>query len=117
MIARIDPQRPASGAQASAPAPIANAMSIDVEDWFQVAAFDRHIDRSQWDSLECRVERNLERILALLDRYDAKATFFTLGWIAERYPAIIRAIVAGSPATATATSGSAISRPKAFGKT
>nr|WP_225879094.1 XrtA system polysaccharide deacetylase [Zeimonas arvi] len=70
-------------------------MSIDVEDWFQVAAFDRHIDRSQWDSLECRVERNLERILALLDRYDAKATFFTLGWIAERYPAIIRAIVAG----------------------
>jgi polysaccharide deacetylase family protein (PEP-CTERM system associated) len=95
MIARIDPQRPASGAQASAPAPIANAMSIDVEDWFQVAAFDRHIDRSQWDSLECRVERNLERILALLDRYDAKATFFTLGWIAERYPAIIRAIVAG----------------------
>ncbi len=95
MIARIDPQRPANGAQASAPAPIANAMSIDVEDWFQVAAFDRHIDRSQWDSLECRVERNLERILALLDRYDAKATFFTLGWIAERYPAIIRAIVAG----------------------
>jgi polysaccharide deacetylase family protein (PEP-CTERM system associated) len=95
MIARIDPQRLASGAQASAPAPIANAMSIDVEDWFQVAAFDRHIDRSQWDSLECRVERNLERILALLDRHDAKATFFTLGWIAERYPAIIRAIVAG----------------------
>ena len=95
MIARIDPQRPARDAQASAPAPIANAMSIDVEDWFQVAAFDRHIERSQWDSLECRVERNLERILALLDRYDAKATFFTLGWIAERYPAIIRAIVAG----------------------
>lgn len=95
MIARIDPQRLASGAQASAPAPIANAMSIDVEDWFQVAAFDRHIDRSQWESLECRVERNLERILALLDRHDAKATFFTLGWIAERYPAIIRAIVAG----------------------
>lgn len=95
MIARIDPQRPANGAQAHAPAPIANAMSIDVEDWFQVAAFDRHIDRSQWESLECRVERNLERILALLDRYDAKATFFTLGWIAERYPAIIRAIVAG----------------------
>lgn len=95
MIARIDPHRPASGAQASAPAPIANAMSIDVEDWFQVAAFDRHIDRSQWDSLECRVERNLERILALLDRYDAKATFFTLGWIADRYPALVRAIVAG----------------------
>lgn len=95
MIARIDPQRPGHGAQARMAAPIANAMSIDVEDWFQVAAFDRHIDRSQWDSLECRVERNLERILALLDRYDAKATFFTLGWIAERYPAIIRAIVAG----------------------
>lgn len=74
---------------------VANAMSIDVEDYFQVAAFDQHIQRSQWDSLECRVERNIDRILALLDRHGAKATFFTLGWVAERYPALVRAIVAG----------------------
>lgn len=73
---------------------VANAMSIDVEDYFQVAAFDAHIDRGQWDTLECRVERNIERILLLLERRQASATFFTLGWVAERYPAMIRRIVA-----------------------
>ncbi|MFA7667557.1 MAG: XrtA system polysaccharide deacetylase, partial [Burkholderiaceae bacterium] len=73
----------------------ANAMSIDVEDYFQVAAFDPHIDRGQWDTLECRVARNIERILALLERHDTRATFFTLGWVAERYPGVVRAIVAG----------------------
>lgn len=73
---------------------VANAMSIDVEDYFQVAAFDAHIDRDQWDTLECRVERNIERILLLLERRQASATFFTLGWVAERYPAMVRRIVA-----------------------
>lgn len=73
---------------------VANAMSIDVEDYFQVAAFDAHIDRDQWDTLECRVERNIERILLLLEQRQARATFFTLGWVAERYPAMVRRIVA-----------------------
>jgi len=72
-----------------------NAMSVDVEDWFQVSAFERTIDRSRWDSLDCRVERNVERILALFAEADVKATFFTLGWVAERYPAVVRAIVQG----------------------
>jgi polysaccharide deacetylase family protein (PEP-CTERM system associated) len=68
-------------------------MTIDVEDYFQVSAFEQHIPRSAWDSLPCRVERNLDLILDLLDRHGAHATFFTLGWIAERYPALIRRIV------------------------
>jgi len=72
---------------------IKNAMSIDVEDYFQVSAFAPHIRREDWDSLPCRVERNVEVILGLLDEADAKATFFTLGWIAERYPQVVRRIV------------------------
>lgn len=74
---------------------IRNAMTIDVEDYFQVSAFAPYIARSDWDARECRVERNIERILALLDEHQTKATFFTLGWIAERYPQLVRDIVAG----------------------
>ena len=74
---------------------ITNALTIDVEDYFQVSAFAPHIERSDWDSRECRVERNVDRILALLEAADTKATFFTLGWIAERYPVLVRRIVEG----------------------
>lgn len=77
-----------------APGPIRNALTIDVEDYFQVSAFAPHIARADWDSRECRVERNVERILGMLERHDAKATFFTLGWIAERYPQLVRSVVA-----------------------
>jgi polysaccharide deacetylase family protein (PEP-CTERM system associated) len=77
----------------ASPGPV-NAMSIDVEDYFQVAAFARQIDRSRWDTMPCRVERNVALILDLFDRHDTRATFFTLGWIAERYPAVVREIVA-----------------------
>jgi polysaccharide deacetylase family protein (PEP-CTERM system associated) len=80
-------------ARAAAPAAaIVNALTIDVEDYFQVSAFASHVRRSDWDSMECRVERNVERILALLADANATATFFALGWIAERYPALIRLI-------------------------
>lgn len=72
---------------------IKNAMSIDVEDYFQVSAFAPHIRREDWDTLPCRVERNVDLILGLLDEANAKATFFTLGWIAERYPQVVRRIV------------------------
>ncbi len=76
------------------PAPtITNALTIDVEDYFQVSAMAPYIRRDEWDSRECRVERNIERILALLARHDIRATFFTLGWIAERYPQLVRQIV------------------------
>jgi len=74
---------------------IVNALTIDVEDYFQVSAFSAHIPRESWDSLPCRVEDNVDRILELLERHDARATFFTLGWIAERFPGMIHRIVAG----------------------
>jgi polysaccharide deacetylase family protein (PEP-CTERM system associated) len=74
---------------------ITNALTIDVEDYFQVSAFAPYIPRDQWDSRDCRVERNVERILQMLDSYNTKATFFTLGWIAERYPQLVRRIVEG----------------------
>ncbi len=70
-----------------------NALSVDVEDWFQVGAFERTIHRRDWDSLECRVERNVDAVLDLFDNHGVKGTFFTLGWVAERYPAAIRRIV------------------------
>jgi polysaccharide deacetylase family protein (PEP-CTERM system associated) len=75
-------------------APLVNALTIDVEDYFQVSAFAPYIARADWDKRECRIERNVQRILALLDEHDTKATFFTLGWIAERYPQLVRDIVA-----------------------
>lgn len=74
---------------------ITNALTIDVEDYFQVSAFAPYIDRNDWERRECRVERNVQRILAMLAEHDIKATFFTLGWVAERYPAVVRDIVAG----------------------
>ena len=69
-----------------------NAMSVDVEDYFQVSAFAPHIARADWERLPCRVERNVDLILGLLDEGGAKATFFTLGWIAERHPTVVRRI-------------------------
>jgi polysaccharide deacetylase family protein (PEP-CTERM system associated) len=75
--------------------PIRNAMTCDVEDYFQVSAFAPYIDRASWPSRECRVEANMDRILALFERHGVRATFFTLGWIAERYPQVVRRIVAG----------------------
>jgi polysaccharide deacetylase family protein (PEP-CTERM system associated) len=72
---------------------ITNALTIDVEDYFQVSAFAPHIARSEWNTRECRVERNINCILEMLAHRDTKATFFTLGWIAERYPQLVRRIV------------------------
>lgn len=74
--------------------PIANALTIDVEDYFQVSAFAPHIARSEWNTRECRVERNIHCVLQMLADHNTKATFFTLGWIAERYPQLVRDIVA-----------------------
>lgn len=75
------------------PSVIRNAFTIDVEDYFQVSAFAPHIPRIEWPERECRVERNVDCILAMLDEHATKATFFTLGWIAERYPNLVRSIV------------------------
>lgn len=72
-----------------------NAITVDVEDYFQVEAFFGVIDRESWPSRECRIERNVERTLALFAEANVRGTFFTLAWIAERYPQVVRAIVAG----------------------
>jgi len=72
---------------------ILNAMTVDVEDYFQVSAFEQHISKSDWDNLECRVERNMDIILQLFNEAGIKSTFFMLGWVAERYPEMIRKIV------------------------
>ncbi|CAD7335412.1 DUF3473 domain-containing protein [Sphingomonadales bacterium 56] len=72
---------------------VLNALSVDVEDWFHVGAFERTISRSSWDGLTHRVERNTDAVLALFAEAGVSATFFTLGWVAERYPPLMRRIV------------------------
>jgi polysaccharide deacetylase family protein (PEP-CTERM system associated) len=74
---------------------LTNALTVDVEDYFQVSALAPHFDRGSWDAQPCRVERNVQRLLALFGETGARATFFTLGWVAERYPQLVRDIVAG----------------------
>ena len=79
---------------ASVPIALSNALTIDVEDYFQVSAFEPHIDRASWEAIPCRVEQNVDRLLSMLQEHRAHATFFTLGWVAERYPLLIKRIVA-----------------------
>jgi polysaccharide deacetylase family protein (PEP-CTERM system associated) len=74
--------------------PIVNGLSVDVEDWFQVGAFENVIARGEWDSIKTRVEDNVYRVIDLFAAADVRATFFTLGWVAQRHPEIIRRIVA-----------------------
>ena len=69
-----------------------NALSVDIEDWFHVGAFEKTIRREDWDGLQCRVEGNTDAVLNLFAAADVKATFFTLGWVASRYPALMRRI-------------------------
>jgi polysaccharide deacetylase family protein (PEP-CTERM system associated) len=69
-----------------------NALSVDVEDWFQVGAFEKVIARDAWETIPGRVERNTDHVLALFEDAGVKATFFTLGWVAARHPALIRRI-------------------------
>src|SRR3954467_8582618 len=71
-----------------------NALSVDVEDWFQVGAFETCIARDDWERLPRRVEANADAVLALFDEAGVKATFFTLGWVAERHPALMRRVAA-----------------------
>ena len=73
------------------PGPV-NAMTIDVEDYFQVEALSACFPREAWSRVACRVERNVDRLLALLDEAGVQATFFTLGWVALRFPALVRRI-------------------------
>ena len=76
-----------------AASPVANALTVDIEDYYQVGAFEGTINRADWERWPSRVARNTEAVLNLFDRHGVKATFFTLGWVAERHPALMRAIV------------------------
>ena len=71
-----------------------NAMTVDVEDYFQVSAFENTISRDDWTSMPARLPRNIEKILQIFDRENVKATFFTLGWVCERFPQVVRDIAA-----------------------
>jgi polysaccharide deacetylase family protein (PEP-CTERM system associated) len=71
---------------------IINAFTVDVEDYYQVSAFERHVSRDQWDQYESRVVASTRRMLDLLERHDVKATFFILGWVGEHYPQLVREI-------------------------
>ncbi|MGZ8161472.1 MAG: XrtA system polysaccharide deacetylase [Methylobacter sp.] len=70
-----------------------NAMTVDVEDYFQVSAFEPYIAKDQWDTLPHRVQKNTHQILDIFENKNIKATFFTLGWVAERYPDLIQRII------------------------
>jgi polysaccharide deacetylase family protein (PEP-CTERM system associated) len=72
---------------------IVNALTVDVEDYFQVAAFEEQFTRGDWDRLPCRVEANTNRVLDLFAERGLKGTFFMLGWVAERYPQLARRVV------------------------
>ncbi len=74
------------------PPQVTNALTVDVEDYFQVSAFKDRITRSMWDRLECRVEANTDLLLSIFDEHSVRGTFFILGWVAERYPALVRRI-------------------------
>jgi polysaccharide deacetylase family protein (PEP-CTERM system associated) len=87
---RAQPDFPTAAAGAGR---LLNAMTIDVEDYFQVQAFAGIIAREQWDTMPRRVERNTDRLLDIFAAAGVKATFFTLGWVAERHPRLVRRIV------------------------
>ena len=74
-------------------APRYHALTVDVEDWFQVQAYAGVLQRTEWERLPRRVEANTDRLLALFAKAGVAATFFTLGWIADRHPALVRRIV------------------------
>ena len=71
-----------------------NAMTVDVEDYYQVSAFEGVVDRARWDAYESRVERNTRLVLDVLAARNVRATFFTLGWVADRHPSLVRELVA-----------------------
>jgi polysaccharide deacetylase family protein (PEP-CTERM system associated) len=70
-----------------------NVLSVDVEEYFQVEAFSARVPIDAWKDFPTRVERNMARILELFGAHGAKATFFVLGWVAKKFPALVKAIV------------------------
>ena len=69
-----------------------NSITVDVEDYFQVSAFDPCIQRDAWDDYQSRVVANTHRILDLFNRHEVRATFYVLGWVANRFPQLVKEI-------------------------
>ncbi len=96
MMHHKDPSRqPAVDAGSADPRPVSqplNALSVDLEDWYQVLYFEGHIPRAEWAGQESRLQSTTTRLLDLLDRHGTRATFFVLGWNAERMPRLVEAI-------------------------
>lgn len=90
-----DAQAPTDASKSSGGASPVNALTVDVEEYFQVSAFAGAVDRGDWGGFASRVERSTDRLLELFAAHGARCTFFTLGWIAERHPALIRRLVEG----------------------
>lgn len=86
LAARQGGQRPVASSSAH------HHFTVDVEEYFQVSAFEKHVSRADWDTLGSRVERSTERILEWMAEREARGTFFVLGWVAERQPALVRRI-------------------------
>jgi polysaccharide deacetylase family protein (PEP-CTERM system associated) len=91
MIAPSEPRSALHSARPD-PGPLLNAFTVDVEDYYQVSAFERHIDRGSWHEYESRVAPNTRRILRLLDEHNVRGTFFILGWVAEKHPELVAEI-------------------------
>lgn len=87
-----EPELQVSPTNAAAAKQPTNAISVDVEDYYQVAAFEDVVSRGEWERYEPRVERNCGWLLDLFAKHDVKATFFVLGWVAERWPGLVRKI-------------------------
>lgn len=95
MPARLASHKPVPEAATQRPYAGPNAFTVDVEDYFQVAALAAQFPQDRWSSVACRVEASTDRCLALLDDANVRGTFFTLAWVAERFPALIRRITEG----------------------
>ncbi len=94
-----------------------NAMTVDVEDYFHVSAFAAHVDPADWDSFEARVEFNTRRLLDLFEEANVRATFFVLGWVAERHPGLVRLIASAGHELASHSYGHGLvydTSPSAF---
>jgi polysaccharide deacetylase family protein (PEP-CTERM system associated) len=85
-------REPLNTAARRQPSPHAHILTVDVEDYFQVEAFAGSISRATWDQWPCRVVANTQRVLDLFDEHQAKGTFFFLGWVAERFPELVRQV-------------------------
>jgi polysaccharide deacetylase family protein (PEP-CTERM system associated) len=91
-VSRIHPRNSMKSAKSTSVSPRTHILSVDVEDYFMVEAFSATVDRKLWDRHESRVVASMHRVLDLFDQYDVRATFFFVGWVAHKFPELVRAV-------------------------